>query len=245
MFDWLLAPIDPARGHDIGSVVAWHGRLMLAAWAILFPLGILAARFFKITRRQNWPEKLDNKAWWVTHLTLQYSGGVAVLTALMLIWWAPQRTGAGGWHGWLGWSVVGLGAMQFLGGWLRGSKGGPTDRAANGSMAGDHYDMTPRRRVFETAHKSLGYMAVLLALAAMLNGLWLVNAPRWMWLALAAWWLAVLTGAAHWQRRGFAVETYQAIWGPDPTHPGNRLPPASWGVRRPGDATTKAKDPEP
>jgi hypothetical protein len=33
------------------------------------------------------------------------------------------------------------------------------------------------------------------------------------------------------QRRGLAVDTYQAIWGPDPQHPGNATPPG-WGMNR-------------
>ena len=35
------------------------------------------------------------------------------------------------------------------------------------------------------------------------------------------------------QRQGRCIDTYQAIWGPDPRHPGNRLKPVGWGVRRP------------
>jgi hypothetical protein len=38
---------------------------------------------------------------------------------------------------------------------------------------------------------------------------------------------------ARWQRAGRCIDTYQAIWGPDPAHPGNRRPPVGWGVRRP------------
>jgi Eukaryotic cytochrome b561 len=239
MVAWFLAPIDPTRAHDIGLLVAWHGRLMLLAWAVLFPAGILAARFFKITRRQRWPEQLDNRAWWAGHLTLQYAGGLAVITGLGFIYAAPERTGTAGVHAWLGWTVAALGLMQFLGGWLRGSKGGPTERKADGSMAGDHYDMTPRRRAFERVHKSLGYVAVFAALACMFNGLWLVNAPRWMWFVLSGWWLFLMALAVVFQRDGRAVDTYQAIWGPDPAHPGNRTAATGWGVRRPGDRSSK------
>ncbi|MEM9144879.1 MAG: cytochrome B [Pseudomonadota bacterium] len=229
MIDWLTAPIDPARAHELGAYVSWHGRLMVLAWGGLFPLGILAARFWKITPGQDWPRELDNKAWWHAHLGLQYTGGAAMLAALALI--LLHGGAGGGTHGLLGWTVAVFAALQFAAGWLRGSKGGPTEP----ERAGDHFDMTRRRRIFEHFHKSAGYGLLALAAWTLLNGLWLANAPRWMWLALALWWSGL--AAVFWvlQRRGMAVDTYQAIWGPDPSFPGNRRKLIGWGVRRPAD----------
>ncbi|MEO0820932.1 MAG: cytochrome b561 domain-containing protein [Pseudomonadota bacterium] len=232
LFGWLLAPIDAARGHEVGGFVAWHGRMMVLAWGALFPLGVLVARFGKITRRQDWPRELDNRAWWRGHLALQYSGGAAMLAGLALI----LAVRGSGWdnHALLGWSVAALAGAQFLAGWARGSKGGPTEP----SLAGDHYDMTPRRRAFEYFHKFAGYALLALAAAAVLTGLWRANAPVWMWLGLALWWAVLAAAFAVLQRRGFAVDTYQAIWGPDPAHPGNRMRPIGFGIRRlapPGD----------
>lgn len=200
---------------------------MTLAWGVFFPVGVLAARFFKITPRQDWPRELDNKAWWHAHLTLQYAGGGAMLAALALILLAG---GAGkSSHAWLGWIVAGGSALQFAAGWLRGSKGGPTaDR-----MAGDHFDMTPRRLAFEYFHKFAGYALVLAAAAGVVTGLWQANGPVWMWLGLGAWWLVLAAAFAALQKRGLAVDTYQAIWGPDPELPGNRRRPIGWGVRRP------------
>ena len=40
------------------------------------------------------------------------------------------------------------------------------------------------------------------------------NAPAWMWIALAAW-----VVCAYPRLRLAAVDTYQAIWGPDTRHP--------------------------
>jgi Eukaryotic cytochrome b561 len=235
---WLLAPIDPARAHDVAIGVAWHGRLMVLAWAVLIPIGIMTARFFKITPGQDWPRRLDNKTWWIGHLAVQSSAGLAVLAAMGLILAAPNQGLRGSFHALLGWSVLVLCAIQFLGGWLRGSKGGPTDPAADGSFAGDHYDMTQRRRIFEYVHKALGYVAVIAAAIAIVTGLWLTNAPRWMFAALATWWVALLLAAIMLQRRGFAIDTYQAIWGPDPVHPGNHRPTTGWGTRRPRTSST-------
>jgi hypothetical protein len=152
------------------------------------------------------------------------------LIALVLIW-RPRAFGSS-WHAWLGWVVVAACALQFLSAWLRGTKGGPTDPRPDGSLAGDHYDMTVRRRVFEHLHKHLGYIAIALSMAAIGSGLWLVNAPRWMLLVIGLWWLVLIVVWSVLQRRGRAIDTYQAIWGPDQMHPGNAMLPIGWGVRR-------------
>jgi hypothetical protein len=231
MLEWLLASMDASRAHQLDAAVAWHGRLMVLAWAVLLPLGIIVARFFKVTSRQQWPAELDNKAWWYAHQALQYAAGVALVMALALVW-QPRQTASPG-HAWLGWSVSAACGLQFLSAWLRGSKGGPTDPKLDGSLAGDHYDMTPRRRLFERLHKSLGYAVLALSIATIASGLWLVNAPRWMLVAIGFWWLGLAALWALLQSRGRTIDTYQAIWGPDLRHPGNALPPTGWGVRRP------------
>lgn len=229
MIDWLLAPMDATRGHAVSDAAAWHARLMVLAWCVLFPAGILAARFFKVRVTQDWPRELDDKRWWIAHNVLQCAGGIAVIVALTLVY-AGQGLRHN--HAIIGWmTFVGM-IAQFAGGWLRGSKGGPTDPRPDGTLHGDHYAMTRRRRVFERAHKSLGYITVLVALAAILSGLWLTNAPHWMWIAIAIWWMGLTAWAARLQKGGRAIDTYQAIWGPDTHHPGNKLNPIGWGVRR-------------
>ena len=228
MIEWLTVPIDPSRTHAVGEAIAWHGRLMVLAWGFVLPLGVFFARFFKITRRQNWPHHVDNKLWWHVHLTTQYIGGMLMLAGFGLV----LLTGAGAarWnaHGLVGYAVVALGVSQFVAGWMRGSKGGPTEA----TLRGDHYDMTRRRRIFEYVHKTFGYVALLLGAGAIVTGLWHANAPRWMWGALGGWWCIFLAAFIWLQQAGHAIDTYQAIWGPDPRHPGNGLKPIGWGVRR-------------
>jgi len=228
MLDWLSLPLDAGRLHDIDGLVSWHGRLMVIAWAVLCPLGVLAARFFKIAPGQDWPRALDDTRWWRAHLALQYCAGLAMLAGFALIWRTGRTGNLSGLHAWLGYTVLAFGALQFLAGWLRGSKGGPTQA----TLRGDHYDMTPRRRLFERVHKSVGYLALLLAAGAILSGLWTANAPRWMGLALALWWGGLVACFIVLQRRGRAIDTYQAIWGPDRRHPGNQRRPIGVGVRR-------------
>ena len=241
MVDWLLAPIDVSRGHDVGALVAWHGRLMVLAWAVLLPLGILMARFFKVMPGQDWPNHLDNKTWWHTHLTTQYLGGALMIVGLWLIVWQPAEDSSVDLHGVFGWAVTVLAGLQFLSGWFRGTKGGPTDPRPDGSLRGDHYDMSPRRRLFELLHKSCGYVALLVACGATLTGLWSANGPRWMWIAILIWWGLLIIVFIRLQKQGRAFDTYQAIWGPDPHHPGNRVTPGGLGAHRP-DGQQDASD---
>ena len=235
MLEFLLSPIDPARAHEVGTHLSWHARLMVLSWGVLVPGGVLAARFFKVLPGQDWPREVDNRLWWRTHLTCQYTSLALMLVALWLILTAPPLLTAPGPHGLIGWAVLCLAAMQYLGGWLRGTKGGPTEPAPDGSLHGDHYDMTPRRLWFEYVHKFSGYCALLLSVAAILTGLWQANAPVWMWLGLTGWWSVVVTSFIMLQRQGMAVDTYEAIWGPDSTHPGNKRAPIGIGVKRRGE----------
>lgn len=223
MHEWLLEPIDAARAHDLGFNLKWHGRFMVVAWGFLVPLGILAARFFKVTPRQKFPDVVENLMWWRTHLFAQ----VAALCLMGVGFWmvlarptsATSVTGGLWLHQALGWAVFAMGAMQGLSGAFRGSKGGPTD--PRGRMRGDHYDMTRRRRVFEAVHKSIGYVALLLSMAAVLSGMWQANAPHWMWIVIPGWWALLLAAFLWFTKRGMVVDTYLALWGPDPSHPGN------------------------
>ena len=227
MWEWLISPIDAGRAHDMGTLLSWHGRFMVLAWGICAPLGVVVARYLKVLPWQDWPRQLDSQVWWVLHRVLQYGATALTVIALIVILFEGREYAAAT-HRLLGYLVVALTVAQVLGGWLRGSKGGPTEP----SRAGDHFDMTPRRLVFEYVHKICGYAALLVSGAAILTGLWLANGPVWMWLCLGLWWLALAVVAAVLQRRGWAVDTYQAIWGPDPALPGNRTPPIGIGVRR-------------
>lgn len=234
MLDWLLLPLDAARGHDVDGLIAWHGRLMVLAWGILVPIGVIAARFFKILPRQDWPRHVDNQVWWVIHRVCQYVASAATLVALACILIELRAASVASLHALFGWSVLLLLCVQLLGGWSRGSKGGPTEPAPDGTTRGDHYDMTRHRRVFERLHKSAGYLALLVAACAIGTGLWHVNAPRGFWLLIGGWWGGCTVTFVALQRRGRAFDTYQAIWGPDPAHPGNAVAPIGWGIRRLG-----------
>lgn len=212
MLDWLASPIDPGRAHEITTLISWHARAMVLGWGVLIPSGIVIARYLKVLPGQDWPRELDNRFWWHSHLIFQITGFCIVLIGAALAW---RSAGDGGLHGLLGWIIVGFGALQILMGWLRGTRGDP-------GVPGDHFDMTRRRRVFEAAHKVTGYALIAVAAINILNGLWLVNAPKWMWVAILGFWSGLIAFSTIAQRRNMVVSSYHAIWGPDPHLPGNR-----------------------
>jgi Eukaryotic cytochrome b561 len=154
IFNWLLAPLSGASVHDIAPLVAWHARLMVLAWSVLIPLGVLVARFYKVTPKQDFPVRLDNPFWWHAHRGLQYTGVFLSLVAVGLIWRKSANADAYGLHQLFGYALLILGFLQIIGAQFRGSKGGPTDVAKGLPLRGDHFDMTRRRRIFEGWHKS-------------------------------------------------------------------------------------------
>lgn len=87
--------------------------------------------------------------------------------------------------------------------------------------------MTPRRKVFEAFHKAVGYSVLVLAGVTIIFGLYLANGPKWMLFVIVLWWLGLASFSVILQRRGMAVGSYQAIWGPDPKHLGNAPNPRS------------------
>ena len=227
--DWLLTPIDPTRAHEVGFVVSWHARTMVLAWGILAPLAVIVARYFKVLPGQDWPRELDNQFWWRGHWMGQ---GLVVLLSLFGLGLILAVAKEGGLHGKLGYMLLCLMSLQILMGIFRGTKGGPTAPAKDGSLRGDHYDMTPWRVMFEWSHKLVGYAALILAIIVILFGLWEANAPHWMWIMIATWWVSLLVVVVVLQAKGRAIDTYQAIWGPETRHPGNRRKPIGWGIFR-------------
>jgi hypothetical protein len=219
--NWWMLPLSGAATHDIAPLVSWHARLMVLAWSVMIPLGVLAARFYKVTPWQDFPARLDNPFWWHTHRALQYSGVVLGLVAAAFIWGrdgdlsaaVSAAVSAKNWHVLCGYALLALGLLQIIGAHLRGTKGGPTDVALGLPMAGDHFCMTPRRRIFEYLHKGMGYAALALTLLTTALGLVLADAPRWMPLVIGLWWLLLVGIFAAMQKRGRAVDTYTAIWG--------------------------------
>ena len=229
LLTWLNQPLSGASTHVLATGVSWHGRLMVLAWGLAVPAAALLARFWKVTPRQRWPQELDNRFWWHGHRGLNTLAVVlSVAAAALVIGPATSAATARGLHAIFGWCVLSLAAVQVVTALLRGSKGGPTAP----SLRGDHYDMTARRVAFERVHKSAGWLATAAAMGALASGLWAADALRWMALGLALLWAGFIGLFLAWQRQERCLDTYQAIWGPGPEHPGHARPATGWGVLR-------------
>ena len=240
MWEWLSASVDPTRPHEMSWALSWHARLMILAWGVIVPAGIFSARYLKILPWQNWPAELDSKMWWNLHWIGQSVAFALAVLGLILILMASGPHPSSLVHVTLGYAVMTFGNLQVLMGLFRGTKGGPTAPAPDGGLSGDHYDMTRFRIVFEHLHRSVGYLVLLLGAVAILTGLWTANAPRWIWGILLSYWFLLAVAAVWIQRAGRAYDTYQAIWGPDPNLPGNRMKKMGWGTVRPGDERTSS-----
>lgn len=237
-----VVEFDPVHGSASAASPPWwvaaHAVAMAIAWGVLLPLGVLMARFFKVTRDQDYPRQLDNRFWWTWHRILQYCG-IGVMTAGALLATMSTTAHLSSAHAVTGAVGVALGLLQVAAGWLRGSKGGPLHEKTKEPMPrdrwrGDHYDMTVRRRVFEAVHKTGGYMALAVALGALALGLSQSGAPTWACVAALAPWAIIAALFVHYTRQGRRVPTYQAIWGPSPEHPGNRTRADEKGARQLG-----------
>lgn len=229
MLEILFAPIDPSRAHEVGFAVSWHGRLMVLAWGFLLPLGVIVARFFKVLPGQDWPHEIQNPFWFKWHRILQYAGLTLITSALIMIVMTPRQAPGAALHHWLGWSVIALAVVQVTLVMFKGSGGGP---GPDGVAQGDHFTMALRRRVFEVLHKNLGYLALLVSIVSIISGMWVANGYLWMWIVMGVWWVILAVLFYNLQTRGHNIDTYQAIWGTDPSHPGNQIPPIGWGIRR-------------
>lgn len=230
MIEWLLTPIDIDRVHQVGFFVSWHGRFMVFAWGFLIPVGIIAARYFKIMPKQNWPTELDNKAWWHTHRVCQYGAALFMSIGTVLILYRSIEALGATFHTRIGWLVIGLAAVQILSGIYRGTKGGPSEPAPDGSLNGDHFDMTKYRVIFEYYHKTMGYLLLGLATYCIISGMWTANAYNWMWICILGWWAVLIIASIYLQIKGACFDTYQSIWGPDKSLPGNQMKPIGLGI---------------
>lgn len=226
---WFVTPLSGASNHSIAGWTAWHARLMVLAWGILLPVGATVARFYKIQPHQDWPNKLDNKFWWHIHRIAQIIAILLMSCGFLLAFGRGEgKSLVAITHVFLGWSLCLCGWFQTFTCFFRGSKGGPT--AAQ--LRGDHYDMSVWRQWFEYLHKGIGWLSILVSIPTIILGLTASDAPRWMLIVLIIWWVAVGIWFIRLQSLGRCIDTYQAIWGPEETHPGNRIPPIGWGVRR-------------
>jgi hypothetical protein len=212
---------------SVPLLVALHGACMILAWGAMLPLGGILARYFKVTPAQDFPAVTDNPFWWIMHRLLQY-GGVAIAAVGLSLILAETHGRFDTLHGRLGLAVMVLVGVQIASPLMRGSKGGPTGTGARPddprTWRGDHYDMTPRRRVFEAWHKPVGWSLFVLAAVTILLGASLAGAPVWLFCFLGLVQGTLVLAVLDCGLRRRWVDTHAALWGPSAQT--GRLPPA-------------------
>lgn len=207
----------------------YHAYLMTAVWFILVPLAVLVLRFFKTKPTPNGIQKgtsnFDPKLiCWTVHVWVLYPA-IAIALAGMVVALVVSGGFSGSLHAVFGIATIFLGCMQVVSAWFRGTHGGergvdsvPNDPA---TWRGDHYDMTARRRWFESYHKTAGYFTLALALGAMASGLMQFWMPV-IGIALGLVLMAVLFLSVFLEGKGYRQDTYRSVYGNHPNHPYNK-----------------------
>ena len=132
-----------------------HGVLMSIAWGVLLPVGIIIARFYRHVQPRTGPRAF----WFLHHQIFQYSGTIIAATAFIIALYMCRNTGNFiNAHGKLGLVVMILGLLQPLNAWIRPHPG------------------APYRTLWSAWHKTSGYCAAVLAIAAIFLGLAQVDA---------------------------------------------------------------------
>jgi len=146
----------------------YHAILMAGIWLFLVPLCITVIRYGKPKPTEfgvRTQVSLWNREWWWFSIH-KYGLYAAVLLSLcgLAVALVVSKGVSGSVHSILGLLTILMGCLQAISGMLRGTHGGkfyykalPDDPS---TWRGDHYDRTPRRRIFEAYHKTAGYFAI-------------------------------------------------------------------------------------
>jgi len=207
----------------------YHALLMFTCWFVLVPFGVISIRYFKTKPKPMGLPRGISKfdplfIWWGMHIWTLYSAITLSILGLLL---AVVASGgfSGSLHAWFGGLTVLFGTLQIFVAGQRGTHGGhnhlSTDPKDPSTWRGDHFDMTRRRRWFEAYHKPGGYFALFLATGAVTTGLmqyWMATLAIVMLLMLVGVFVLVVALEGLGQRH----DTYKAVFGSDPNHPGNQ-----------------------
>lgn len=209
----------------------YHAWLMFFCWFVLVPFGVMSIRYLKNKPMpQGLPRgvgKFDRLfVWWVMHIWTLYA---AITLSLLGVAVALITTGgfSGSLHSWFGALTIIFGTLQIVIAWQRGTHGGhnhlSSDPKDPTTWRGDHFDMTPRRRWFEAYHKPGGYFALFLATGAVTTGVMQFWMPV-IAVLLPLFFVGMFVLVVVLEGRGYRHDTYEAVFGSDPSLPGNKRP---------------------
>lgn len=135
---------------DIRPVLAVHGFMMFLAWGILFPGGILSARYLK---------HVKGDGWYQIHVYLQYSGLAIILLAVLFAVAELRGFFVTSLHVKFGIIALFLACIQPINACLRPNK--PTNGEPSSS----------KRLIWEYAHFVIGRSAIVAGMAALFSGM--------------------------------------------------------------------------
>jgi len=130
-----------------------HGILMLVAWGIFIPLGMISARY----GRMLWPE--PDEKWFYLHISFLTTGMFIASSAFVVAWVMTEGVYFNtSFHSQLGITVMILGYIQYFGGMFRPHKGKEEDPSGP-------------RKVFEILHPNLGRFVLIIAIINIFAGI--------------------------------------------------------------------------
>ena len=216
-------------GRTIQIHWSYHAILMVGVWFVLVPLCIMTIRYGKPKPTPygiSEEIRLTNRVWWwfsvhqfglYSAIGLSFAGLAAAVTV--------SRGFSGSVHSIFGIITIVLGCLQVVSAWLRGTHGGRYYHKADpndpSTWHGDHFDMTPRRRMFEAYHRTSGYFAGFFAVGAVASGLMQYPMPLLTGVILAVA-FTVLVLSIVLEHKGLRYDGYRAAFGNDPNHPYNK-----------------------
>lgn len=220
----------PLLGRTIEIHWDYHALLMVSMWAVLVPAGIISLRYFKPRPSRTGIESRiavrdPRWLWFSLHkYVLTFAVGMSVAGTVVAL--VVSKGFSGTIHSAFGLATVAFGCLQLISAWLRGTHGGryyytgKPDKPE--TWRGDHFDMTPRRRRFETYHKTAGYFTMFCAAGAIGSGLMQYPMPA-LAVGIALITATFLIVSLNREHGGKRYDTYRAVFGNDPEHPFNKV----------------------
>ena len=208
----------------------YHALLMVGIWFVLVPFGVIAIRFFKPKPTACGIEKgtarLDPKLiWWTVHYGFLYLAiGLAIAgTALAMV---VSGGVSGTVHSSFGSCTVLVCGCHRGSAWSSVTHGCQLDPESYHDDPApcrcDHFGLATRLRRSAARHKTFGYFAIGLALAATASGL------QQYWIPLVAMVLGVIfvvlsALAVYLEGQGYRQDTYRSVYGNHPDNPYNKI----------------------
>ena len=207
----------------------YHAILMVAIWFVLVPICVISLRYYKPrpTKEGITVYRTIRRPEWIWFHIHQYGLNLAIFLSLagMIVALVVSGGFSGSVHAIFGLVTIGLGVLQGVSAFFRGTHGGKYYNNADlndpKAWEGDHYSMTRRRRRMETYHKTAGFFTLVAAAGAVGSGLMQYPMPVLAELIVVTS-LGLLVVSIYREHRGKRYDTYRAVFGNDPEHPYNK-----------------------